>query len=326
MSREYLVLDAVAGPVAGRRFRCGAERETTFGRTGAAMVALEEDFYLSRVHFGVRYDSDQQTWHVRDLKSRHGTFLNGERIREAAVSPGDALKAGKTEFVVKESQQRDSLAGAAVAGAGVALFAAIAASKRPPDGKPVYERSECPSGLVTLVGAEELPAPASIAWLLARETPLFLLADFAKSSYPLPPQLERVDYLFNWMDDEVLPFCSPILLGPDDPIDPYEVIDEFWGQTTLLCLFSDLEKQELLVRLRAAIRRDDGLSTEVPKGMLGYCWPDAARPVLEAAPERLTEPLMGTSQAVLVEAESPNCWQVFCKPDEEQLVKSGLGS
>jgi hypothetical protein len=256
------------------------------------------------------------------MKSRHGTFLNDERIAEAPLAEGDRLKAGRSEFLVR-TLGPDNVIPAAVA-TGAALFAAVAASSRIPQQTPKFAASKGHSGLVSLLGAEPSPPPASIAWLIAQQFPLFLMADFSKTSLPLPPQFKQVDYLFNWMDEQVLPFCSPILIGPSDPIDPYEVIDEFWGQAALLCLFSELEKPELLLRFRAAVRGDDGKSTSAPKGMFGYCWPDAARPVLISAPEKLTAPVMRWVRAVLLEAEPPDCWQVFCQESDEVRVRGAL--
>jgi hypothetical protein len=58
--------------------------------------------------------------------------------------------------------------------------------------------------------------------------------------------------------------------------------------------------------------------------MFGYCWPDAARPVLLSAPEKLTAPVMRCARAVLVEAEPPDCWQVFCQESDETQVRGAL--
>lgn len=317
----FAVLEVVAGQASGRLFRCDGGRETTFGRTDSAVVALPEDFYLSRVHFSVQYDRRSGTWIARDMKSRHGTYLNEERISEATLAQGDRLKAGHSEFLVR-TLGPDGVIPAVLTGA--ALFAAVVASRRIPQQKLKFEKSKGHSGLVSLLSSEPSPPPATVAWLLAQQFPLFLVADFSKTTLPLPPQFKQVDYVFNWMDATVLPFCSPILIGPSDPIDPYEVIDEFWGKAALLCLFSELEKPELLLRLRAAIRGDDGTSTAVPKGMFGYCWPDAARPVLLSAPEKLTAPIMRWVRAVLLEAEPPDCWQLFCQESDEAQVRGAL--
>lgn len=325
MTCVHTVWQIIAGPAAGRSLRFNTDGATTVGRTDAADIQLAEDFFLSRVHFAVHYDGNE--WRIRDLESRHGILLNGERVSEAALSDGDVLQAGKSEFRIGTSlSEDDSVHGAAVAATAVAavLFTGVQASRRAPSTAPEYEPVDCPSGTKAVEGTMPDPPPAEVAWLLAREHPLFLLADFSKVSLPLPEQLKQIDFLFNWMDDDVLPHCSPVLLGPADPVDPYEVIDELWGQDAVLCLYSQLEKPELLVRLRAAIRRDDGLSTAVPRGILGYCWPEAARAVLESAPEKLTAPLMNCLTALLVESEDLQRWRVFFADEAEQNVLAAL--
>ncbi len=37
---------------------------------------------------------------LRDLDSTHGTYVNGERVSEAALSPGDQINVGLTSFTV----------------------------------------------------------------------------------------------------------------------------------------------------------------------------------------------------------------------------------
>ncbi|MHB0961286.1 MAG: FHA domain-containing protein [Pirellulaceae bacterium] len=39
---------------------------------------------------------------ILDLESRHGTFVNGYRVRFAPLAPGDTLRLGQTRLVVAE--------------------------------------------------------------------------------------------------------------------------------------------------------------------------------------------------------------------------------
>ncbi len=52
------------------------------------------DNTVSRNHFEIEYTSD--SFLLRDLGSTNGTFLNGSRVKEAYLSPGDLIKAGNT--------------------------------------------------------------------------------------------------------------------------------------------------------------------------------------------------------------------------------------
>lgn len=57
------------------------------------------DKAVSRNHFEIEYQSD--SFLLRDLSSTNGTFLNGSRVKEAYLAPGDVIKIGNTnlEFV-----------------------------------------------------------------------------------------------------------------------------------------------------------------------------------------------------------------------------------
>jgi hypothetical protein len=93
-----LILEAVSGPVAGRRIEVSAGTTLRVGRTSRSDYAIREDSYLSGQHFAIECSGTQCV--VRDLGSSNGTFLNGDRIVETAVKEGDSLAAGGTLFAV----------------------------------------------------------------------------------------------------------------------------------------------------------------------------------------------------------------------------------
>jgi len=66
----------------------------TVGRGLQADMRVHQDQRMSAVHF--EFICEQDGCRIRDLDSRNGTYLNGRRIREAAVSHGDRVKAGAT--------------------------------------------------------------------------------------------------------------------------------------------------------------------------------------------------------------------------------------
>jgi hypothetical protein len=93
-----VILEAVAGPAAGRRIEVRAGSILRVGRTARADYALGEDAYLSSLHFAVECDGAQ--CRIRDLGSSNGTFVNGSRITEQVVSQGDSVTAGGSTFTV----------------------------------------------------------------------------------------------------------------------------------------------------------------------------------------------------------------------------------
>ena len=54
---------------------------------------------VSRRHCEISYDDQQVT--VRDLGSSNGTYVNGKRVAETALQPGDQLAVGPVTFVVQ---------------------------------------------------------------------------------------------------------------------------------------------------------------------------------------------------------------------------------
>jgi DNA-binding CsgD family transcriptional regulator len=75
----------------------------TLGTDPANDLALPADPTLSRLHAALeRYGAG---WCVRDLDSRNGTFVNGQRVwREHPLHHGDELRVGATRLVYRSDQ------------------------------------------------------------------------------------------------------------------------------------------------------------------------------------------------------------------------------
>jgi len=82
----------LTGPSAGRRYEVVSE--LTIGRSPSCEIQLEDD-KVSRRHAHVFLSEGQVR--VRDLGSRNGTLVNGERLQgEARLLPGDRIQVGET--------------------------------------------------------------------------------------------------------------------------------------------------------------------------------------------------------------------------------------
>jgi len=78
------------------------EGGTTIGRKGANIL-LSDDAKVSQHHAKLTVEDDQFV--IWDFGSTNGTFVNGERIREATpLSENDVIKIGDTVFVLKTLQ------------------------------------------------------------------------------------------------------------------------------------------------------------------------------------------------------------------------------
>ena len=83
-----------------------ASPHVVVGRSSDAGLRLI-DPDISRQH--CRLEFVDGVWRVVDLASTNGVYLNGRRIREAALIPGDRLCIGAAEFTVVNSVPTRSL-------------------------------------------------------------------------------------------------------------------------------------------------------------------------------------------------------------------------
>jgi pSer/pThr/pTyr-binding forkhead associated (FHA) protein len=93
-----VILEAVSGPVLGKRIEVRGGNIVRIGRTGKSDYPIAEDGYLSGLHFAVECDGTQ--CRIRDLGSSNGTFVNGSRVTEQVVQEGDSVVAGGSTFVI----------------------------------------------------------------------------------------------------------------------------------------------------------------------------------------------------------------------------------
>ena len=91
------ILRTTAGEEPERTFRILPGVIRTIGRSTGADFILDAAL-VSRVHcqFLAMQDGALE---VRDLESTNGTYVNGERVEKARLSPGDKLQVGRVELV-----------------------------------------------------------------------------------------------------------------------------------------------------------------------------------------------------------------------------------
>ncbi|MCI0361526.1 MAG: FHA domain-containing protein [Planctomycetaceae bacterium] len=87
---------------------------------GVDVTVRIDDRWLSRRH--CRLELSEGVIVVRDLGSRHGTFVNGQCITESKLLPGDRLSLGLTHLVAEyELSATDSTLAAAAAPSAAVL-------------------------------------------------------------------------------------------------------------------------------------------------------------------------------------------------------------
>jgi hypothetical protein len=308
------ILEIISGPQAGRRFSLPPGKVLKFGRTNRADVEIP-DAEMSGLHFAIK--NEEGGCRLRDAKSRNGTLVNDRAVAEVVLHDGDHVRAGSTEFLFTTSKEPPHAAAASAPAVTprvadeeesfVESSMTAEATAEPLSG--AYSRKQCDSGLLLFAGAEGAPTPVELATRLASGRPLFLIADFRKLEAALPEDLSEPAFLFDWYPEQLRAQLSPVLLGPSDPVDPFALIESGWGKNGIVCLFTQMPKEQLLERLRTIIRGSKPVEGAGDFQMFGFCWPAIVRGSLANLPE--APEIVADIDAVLVEGPDPETWQVY---------------
>ena len=68
-------------------------------------LSLDTDQGVSRQHAEIY--ANEGRLRIRDLDSRHGTYLNGKRITDESLNPGDRFSVGQSTVVLTVKNQDD---------------------------------------------------------------------------------------------------------------------------------------------------------------------------------------------------------------------------
>lgn len=101
-----VTLKVVAGPYAGRTFTFDQHDTFLIGRAETAHLYLPEDRFFSRHHCILEIAPPR--CFLRDLGSTNGTYVNGERVREAYLKSGDRVQGGKTVLEVEVTTEQSA--------------------------------------------------------------------------------------------------------------------------------------------------------------------------------------------------------------------------
>lgn len=114
-----IALEVIAGPDAGARHVLPDLEPQLIGRSTEAIGSTDRT--VSRRH--AELTPSPEGWFIRDLRSTHGTIVNGDRIEgRRALRVGDVIRCGETQLRVQEA---DAPAASPPAGTDPARLQAI---------------------------------------------------------------------------------------------------------------------------------------------------------------------------------------------------------
>lgn len=142
----------------GRELIPLADARVTIGKSSTNLVALVHDSTVSRLHAVL--ENLGSAWSLRDVGSRNGTFVNGEKIgHERVLRSGDEVRVGNSRLVFWDSR-----------GAGDTALADATVSAEPALVPPRLTPRELDVLIALcrpLVSGDPFPEPASVRRLAA---------------------------------------------------------------------------------------------------------------------------------------------------------------
>jgi pSer/pThr/pTyr-binding forkhead associated (FHA) protein len=97
----------ISGSRAGKHYPLG-HRTNVVGRDEGLLIQIL-DKHVSRKHLLLRYDKEKRRYFARDLQSRHGVFVNRNKIDdEVSLDDNDTIDIGRTTllFTTEDSADR----------------------------------------------------------------------------------------------------------------------------------------------------------------------------------------------------------------------------
>ena len=92
----------VTGEQKGDYYPLG-HRTNVIGRDEAVPIQILEE-HVSRKHMQIRYDKESGQYYALDMKSKHGVFINGQRIQdEIILVDGDQIDIGQATLLFTTS-------------------------------------------------------------------------------------------------------------------------------------------------------------------------------------------------------------------------------
>lgn len=306
----YAVIVVRSGPGAGQRVFIGPGEAVTVGRDSPSDLVIEEDALLSEQHLTIACDANGCS--VRDLGSPSGTFLGGRRVEFERIEGAGEVKAGETVIRVQMEQGVRPPRTAAVSRVGPA---APPPGEEPDAGLPsrpqLFVAEPCNADLLVVRPRKVDLEPLEVAGLLTRCATMHLIVDPTNAELDELAQLPSREFLFDFLDPEVIEQASPIYLPPSDPAEgSIELLGKLWAKDAAVCLLSNSEPSDLVAGFREALR-----SGGEGDAVLGIYLPSIMSSVLANGDSDYVAPLIEGIDAVFLEDAAEDSWQLFARQD-----------
>jgi pSer/pThr/pTyr-binding forkhead associated (FHA) protein len=99
-------ITVVAGPSEGDYYPLGT-RPMVVGRDEAVPIQLTDQL-VSRKHAQIRWEQASSAYHLLDMKSANGTFVNGRQVgNDLVLADGDMIELGNSKLMFSKTDFPD---------------------------------------------------------------------------------------------------------------------------------------------------------------------------------------------------------------------------
>ena len=279
-----VILEAVSGPVLGRRIEVRGGSIVRFGRTGKSDYPIAEDGYLSGLHFALECDGTQ--CRIRDLGSSNGTFVNGSRVTEQVVQEGDSLVAGGSTFVIHV----DLLP--SITGVGLTRAATVPT--------PLAVATKVMSEPAQQTGGYSPAETALLSALYSSGEEVFAVVDASRDSR-IPAFLDAAGEPYTPLESSGPAAGFVVALPPDSSL-VHVLIKDGWGRGWGFYGTSKASLETVRAHFTSFVR----LQTSSGAAMTFRFWdPRVLRAMVPAMPPEEADAFFGPCERIIVEAEKP---------------------
>jgi hypothetical protein len=269
-----VVIQVTSGPLQGHKRWLRNDQMLQIGRSDLADFAIEHDDQMDDIHFGVVvHEAKCLVW---NLSAGSRTFVEGTRVDQShELHHGQQIVAGSTSFVALIERK-----------------SADAAAQDSPDSRreSAYHAEKSPGNLSVLVGDSEALPPITVVSQLSEHLRLFLavyVGDFAGDESRVDESSWEVSY--------------PVVVPADQVDSSTELIEEYWINDAIVCLFSQSTRQQLFAQLEASA--------------FTFSRPMTLREHLNHSPPDLARYIMKGISAIMLRDADKKSWRLYLNPE-----------
>lgn len=308
---QFLILEALRGPLQGQSFSVPAGGTLVIGRMPECGLSIPQDPTVSRQQCRIEFRPPNAE--LVHLSQTSATLVNDASVTRADLRRGDVIELGTGNAFRVRIEAAPAAPGPKAAANAPQRGAIIAR----------YTTTPASCGWTIFRFPEGFKGPADLLALLGRISPVRAVIDFRRAGQ-IPEKFDpAMQPLFPWIPVAQQPQFSPAFVSQATVPDFSATVSSVWDKDAAVCCGSKLDDAALLAHWRTA----SGIEGDQPgKALSIYYWPSLLNMILTCQTAALTARLLSPLTWILAEdPAAPGKLNLYADQSfSEQLAKAGL--